>query len=231
MTERFLSDRLYLAMDTSGGVGSVAVGQGADVLARSVITRRGDQAARLVPVMEQTLADAGVDLSEIAGIVVGEGPGSFTGVRVAAATAKGLARGLGCPMWAVSSLAGFGMGVPGPGVRYVLFDARSDRIYGACYAVAQGVTTLVPPHGGVLTEVLQSALPAHCLFLGDGALAHAAAIEKAGFAVVPQPADEAIGARIAEGLLSWLAAMPDPAAVDDPTDWEPRYIRDWEPSG
>lgn len=230
MTELFAPDRLYLAMDTSGGVGSVAVGQGREVLARSVIPRRGDQAARLIPVLHETLEEAGVALDEVSGIVVGEGPGSFTGVRVAAATAKGLARGLGCPMWAVSSLAGLAMAVPGAGVRYVLFDARSDRIYGACYSVAEEVVALVPPHGGVLADVLAGDLPAGCAFLGDGALAHAAEIERAGHSVLEVDPEEGDG-RIADGLLAWLGASPDRAAVADLTAWEPRYVRDWAPSG
>ena len=77
---------------------------GPDVLARGVMTRQAGHASRLIPTIEEVLEDAGVDRDEIAGVLVGAGPGSFTGVRVAAATAKGLHRSLGVPVWGISSL-------------------------------------------------------------------------------------------------------------------------------
>ena len=137
-TPGFRDDGFYLALDTSGPVGYVAVSQGADVLARARMERQGKHAARIIPTVDAVLTDAGLEIGELAGIVVGEGPGSFTGVRVAASTAKGLARALDVPLWALSSLAAAAvgdLGAGGPGVRYVLFDARADRVYAACYGV------------------------------------------------------------------------------------------------
>ena len=83
----FSQEGFYVAFDTSGQVASVAVAKGAQVLARTTLERQGDQAARLVPSIRDILSEAGVDRSEISGVIVGEGPGSFTGVRIAAATA------------------------------------------------------------------------------------------------------------------------------------------------
>ena len=57
----------------------------------------------LLPAIERLLADAGVDRRTLAGIVVGTGPGAFTGLRVGIATTKGLAHGLGCPLVGVST--------------------------------------------------------------------------------------------------------------------------------
>ncbi|NIQ54995.1 MAG: tRNA (adenosine(37)-N6)-threonylcarbamoyltransferase complex dimerization subunit type 1 TsaB, partial [Gammaproteobacteria bacterium] len=98
-------DPLLLAMDTSTARGSVAVGIPGTTLGRIFLDSRSGRGSELLPAVRGTMASAGVDLEELSGIVVGAGPGSFTGVRIAAATAKGLARGLELPLWAFSSLA------------------------------------------------------------------------------------------------------------------------------
>ena len=220
------TDGTLLAFDTSGATGSVAVGRGGVLLAQASLERSAEHASRLIPTIGAVLAEAGVDRSELDGIVVGEGPGSFTGVRVAAATAKGLAYALGRPLWAVSSLTATALSVEGTGVWYVLFDARSDRVYGACYGIGTaGVETLVPPHAGSLREVLAGDIPAGASFLGEGAVGHRPVIEAAGFEVQPTPATYPG----ASGLLRYLALHPDARAVGAVERWEPRYIRDWRP--
>lgn len=217
-----MSADLYLALDTSGPVGSVAIGRGAEVLERCVLEHKAEHAARLVPAVDQVLSRSGAAPKELAGIVVGEGPGSFTGVRVAAATAKGLARALSVPLWAVSSLAGAAL-VAGSGtVRYVLFDARSDRVYGACYGVGSAsIRTFVEPHAGNLRDVLAGDVPAGAEFFGDAAERHRAAIEGAGYEVgVTDPR-----ASVADGLLTYLGLAAEQAPVEDAAAWEPRYVR------
>ncbi|MDG2283140.1 MAG: hypothetical protein P8L45_08450, partial [Longimicrobiales bacterium] len=69
---------MILALDTSGPVGSVAVAHEGDVLARGVLMQQAGHASELVPTIAAVLDDAGVDRSELTGLVVGEGPGSFT---------------------------------------------------------------------------------------------------------------------------------------------------------
>ena len=214
----------YVAFDTAGQVGSVAVSRGGDVLARVVLEERGRHAAGLVPAIGETLDQAGVDAEELSGIIVGEGPGSFTGVRVAAATAKGLAAGWNVPLWAVSSLAAGALAAQGAGVRYVLFDARGDRVYGACYGVGSvGVQTLAPPHGGTLRDVLSESVAAGAVFMGDGAVQHRAVIESAGFRVEDEPA----GVPSGDALIRFLALHPEAPPIPDVGAWEPRYVREW----
>ena len=221
---------LLLALDTSSDRGSVAVGRGAVVLARAAPAARTGQAATLVPVVAEVLREAGVAREDIRGIVVGEGPGSFTGVRVAGATAKGLARGLGVPLWAGSSLAAAALGpwtpgsVAAPPVRYVLFDARADRVYGACYRVDPDTgraEEIVAPHGGALGTVLEGPVPDGAVFTGDAAWRHRARLEEAGHAVGGPP----LGQPSADALLAWWAAHPEDEPVADTDTWEPRYVR------
>ena len=216
---------MYLAFDTSIGVGSVAVGHGADVVARILIDHRAEHASRLVPAIDEALEEAGVDRPELAGVIVGEGPGSFTGVRVAAATAKGLTRALSVPLWAISSLAAAALAWDAGPIRYALFDARSDRVYGACYGVGSAyVETLVAPHAGNLRDVLDGDVPGGVVFVGDAADRHRAVIEGAGYSV----ADRNAGVSLAEGLLRYLGWRPDRPAIEDVEAWEPAYLR---PSG
>jgi tRNA threonylcarbamoyladenosine biosynthesis protein TsaB len=105
------SARSYsLALEGATYEGSVALLAGATVVAERTIRRSdGDPSSmrsgeRLMPAVAECLAEAGVERGEIARIVCGAGPGSFTSLRVAASVAKGLATGYGVELFAVSSL-------------------------------------------------------------------------------------------------------------------------------
>ena len=226
MSDLVTSDGVLLAFDTSSAVGSVAVGREGVVLAHSELEEQRKHASALVPAIRAVLLEAGIDKSELDGIVVGEGPGSFTGVRVAAATAKGMVHALGLPLWPISSLAATALSVGGHGVRYVLFDARKQRVYGACYGVGKmGIETLVFPHAGTLREVLASEIPTGAVFFGEGSYHHRLVIEGAGFEVQPLP----VTCPGANGLLRYIRLHPNTPSVDAMRGWEPRYVRNWQP--
>jgi tRNA threonylcarbamoyladenosine biosynthesis protein TsaB len=98
-----------LAFDTCGDVGTVALmdlGDGATTITCTGQTELGGRAAsaELMPAVEALLRDAKHDLSAIRALVVVNGPGSFTGIRVGLSTAKGLAHAAGIPIVAVSRL-------------------------------------------------------------------------------------------------------------------------------
>lgn len=229
----------YLAMDTSTAIGSVAVAVGGEVLARRFLRAQMGHAAHLIPEIDGVLADASVALQDLDGIVVGGGPGSFTGVRVAAATAKGLARALGVPLWAFSGLASgaasLGLrwlpGAEGPTLpltdedrawpRYILLDARGGRVYAACYLeTPHGLDTLVEPHATTIDVILSGEVP-YAVFAGDGADRHMDEIRGAGFPVLESP----LGAPLADGLIRLLALTPGTAPLENPFRWEPDYLR------
>jgi tRNA threonylcarbamoyladenosine biosynthesis protein TsaB len=214
---------VILAFDTSGPIGSVAVAHDGDVLARGILRVQTGHASGLVPMIEQVLEESGVDRNELTGLVVGEGPGSFTGVRVAAATAKGLSRALTLPVWPVSSLAAAALAVDEGAVRYALFDARAERVYGACYGVGGArIQTLVAPHAGELRSVLDGDVPPGAVFVGDASERHRAVIEGAGFRVLDPVPD----CSLADGLIRYWAAHPEGfSPVGDPGAWEPEYVR------
>ena len=105
--------------------------------------------------------------------------------------------------------------------RYVLFDARSDRVYGACYRPTEsGFEVLIPPHSTTIGAVLSSNLPIS-VFAGDGALRHADEIRGAGFTLLPAP----FGMPDAAGLLRAVADSPPREPVEDVARWQPEYLR------
>jgi tRNA threonylcarbamoyladenosine biosynthesis protein TsaB len=98
-----------LAIEGSTYAGSVALLQGDSVIAErtlvdSGIPSRGGREERVLPSVAECLVDARVDVGLISRVVCGAGPGSFTSLRIAASVGKGIAVGVGTPMYAVSSL-------------------------------------------------------------------------------------------------------------------------------
>ena len=118
---------VYLAIETSTQTGSVAVGHGRAVLAEVVLGLRVKQSETLLPAIDFALASAHVAKSDLSRIIVGGGPGSFTGLRVAGASAKALARALRVPMFAYSGLAALAASTASQRAVCALFDARHDR--------------------------------------------------------------------------------------------------------
>lgn len=235
---------VLLALETSGAVGSVAVSRDGEVVARAFLQGRRTHASGIVPAVEGALGSAGLGRSDLDGIVVGSGPGSFTGVRVAAASAKALVHTLDLPLWAVSSLASAavsdlalpsgvgpwpvpedltGVGEPPrPGLRYVLFDARGDRVYAACYDLGEDRwTERTPPGADTVEAILDRDVPPDTWFAGTGALRHRARIRARGPRILPPPA----GMPTADGLLLALARGAAGEPVADPARWEPDYLR------
>ena len=92
-----------LGLETSGRVGSVALVLDGRIEAREIPTPR-EQTERLLPLVDELLRGAGLAVGDLDGIAFGRGPGSFTGLRIAAAVAQGLAAPRGLPLLPVSSL-------------------------------------------------------------------------------------------------------------------------------
>lgn len=96
---------ITLALDASTYEGSVAVFRDSVLVAERALAMRGETEERLMPAVMEALGEAGASVAEVARVVCGEGPGSFTSLRIAGSIAKGVAFGNGVPLFAVSSLA------------------------------------------------------------------------------------------------------------------------------
>jgi tRNA threonylcarbamoyladenosine biosynthesis protein TsaB len=97
-------DPLLLALDTSTGTAGVAVYDGQRVLSETTWLAGREHSTRLLAEVGAALGRIGREPAQLTGLVVARGPGSFTGVRVALSVAKGMAAGLGLPLWGVNSL-------------------------------------------------------------------------------------------------------------------------------
>ena len=129
-------ERIVLALDTSSDMLCCAVGKrsaaGSELMvARDVMCRRHAN-EQLVQVAREALAEVGLSLSDVDELVVGRGPGSFTGVRIGVATAKGISCGLTAPLFGVSTLDACAWASWLSGVRgrlAVALDAMRGEVY------------------------------------------------------------------------------------------------------
>ena len=167
---------IALAVDASTYVGSVAVFDGDRLVAEETAPMRGKDSERLMPAVASALRAASLRPGNIGRVICGAGPGSFTSLRIAASEAKGLAVGLGVPLYAVSSLAlvvAANASAPaGEGERFLaVLDALRGECYIATYAVGrevrvEGGTQLVPA-----SEVESIAAAAGLRVVGPGRVA------------------------------------------------------------
>lgn len=191
-----MTPRRLLAIDTSGTNALVALGEadGTLLAERRWLAgyRHGEE---LLTQIDEMLTAAGVALAGLSGIVVGAGPGAFTGLRVGLATAKGLAHGLAIPIAGVAtsealllaaSLAGAIEGTKaalllpaGPSDRVVVIEGRASLLRGGEEPELDPATTLVavdlpnraPAEALALGQLAEAGLAAALLRLGAGRIA------------------------------------------------------------
>ncbi|MDD1014509.1 tRNA (adenosine(37)-N6)-threonylcarbamoyltransferase complex dimerization subunit type 1 TsaB [Pseudomonas rubra] len=142
-----------LALDTATEACSVALLHDGKVSSHYEVIPRL-HAQKLLPMIQQLLADAGVTLQQLDAIAFGRGPGAFTGVRIAIGVVQGLAFALERPVLPVSNLAVLAQrALREQGVQQVAaaIDARMDEVYWGCYQNVdgemrlQGLEAVLPP--------------------------------------------------------------------------------------
>lgn len=213
---------LTLALDTSTPLGSVAVGRDGELLAESVLSVRAAHSETILPEVDRLLERCGASPRELDRVVVGAGPGSFTGVRIAAALAKGLCAATGARLAAYSGLAAVAAGTGIAGRICALLDARRDEVYAAAWtahpARQQVLEPMVAPLDGVLDRLGGGE---GWSFAGTGASSHRAALEASGGRVLSFLHETPRAA----ALLLLAEDRPDRGEVSDPGAWEPDYVR------
>ena len=137
------SEPLVLGFDTSAAHCAAALVRGDTVLAARAEDMAKGQAERLMPLLEEVLAEAGLGWHDLDALGVGTGPGNFTGVRISVAAARGLALGLGIPAVGVSVFEALAQDAPRPVA--VALDARRDEAYAQLFpATGAEAPTLTP---------------------------------------------------------------------------------------
>jgi len=218
-------DRPWLAIETATDLASVAVGIPPLAQGAAFVQGARQHAAQIVSLVDRVLAPAGVRPEDLEGIVLGDGPGSFTGLRIGWAAAKGLAQESGLSLRAVPSLMAAAAGaarVLGAVPVAACFDALRGQVYGAVYVIdAHAVETLVPPLVLTIDELAGRSPQRPRLVVGDGALRYADQVARwSGAAPVPL---EALGPP-AVSLLA-LLRRDGAATIIDPATGEPVYGR------
>lgn len=218
-------DGLTLALDASAGQGTIAVFRDGALVAERTVEMRSAAEETFLPAVLATLERASVSADHLARIVCGAGPGSFTSLRVVGAAAKGLAQGLGIPLFAVPSLTlivAAHEGTRAPGSRWLAtLDAMRDERYVALVTIGDagelsGYDSLglapnaeVPSRAGALQA---TAIGPHEAFPGEP---HARGVGRAAAQVLGAgPVDlaswEPVYGRLAEAQVKWEAAQGHP---------------------
>jgi tRNA threonylcarbamoyladenosine biosynthesis protein TsaB len=196
-------DGITLALDGSTYSGSVAVIRDDVLIAErelpaSPTPGRTGRDENFMPMVAAALTDAGIDSSEIDRVVCGEGPGSFTSLRIAASIAKGIAVGTGCPLFSVSSLL-------------LIVADRSEGRYVATLAAMRG------EHFALLAEVTAPGR----IDAGDPVIVPESAIEAYASDRHARHIDERPHARAVRTILPSIIASGE----RDIDSWEPTYGR------
>lgn len=214
---------LTLGLDTSTGEGSVALGRGDTILGEHILSVRATHSETVLPAIDELLTQEGLRAADLDAVVVGAGPGSFTGVRIAASLARGICFPTGAELLAYSSLAAIAQvaAASETGQVCALLDARRDQVYAAGYRVGSGPDPTFEPRASSIDDLLASLDPADWTFAG----------------VLSAPQREHLsgaGARFASeddiypraSVLIQLSRMhPEVGRIEDPAHWEPEYVR------
>jgi tRNA threonylcarbamoyladenosine biosynthesis protein TsaB len=182
--------------------------------------QRPGHATRLLALANDLLVEAHIDWPELERIAVGVGPGTFTGLRIGIATARGLAQSLGVELVGVSSLRALAHGAGEQAQRVLaVIDARRGEVFIAAYDDGQELLApqAVSPDG--VAELLERAAidtrAGEWLALGDGAVLYRAAFERAGVGVADDRSEHhQIQARAICELGEWVSASAESVLPD-----------------
>jgi tRNA threonylcarbamoyladenosine biosynthesis protein TsaB len=217
-----------LALDSSGLVASVAIAAEEGLLAEYTINYKKTHSQTLLPMLDEIVAMVGLDLSEIDAIAVTAGPGSFTGLRIGSATAKGLGFALDKPIIPVPTVDGLAYNFYGTDKMICpIMDARRNQVYTGLYEFVDDKLVVISPQKAVDMEELIdeiNQIGRHTIFLGDGVPIHKDNIIesiKTGYTFAPIHMDrQRAGSIAALGLELFKVGL-----VESATEHQPIYLR------
>ena len=216
-----------LAFETSAKAGSVALLEGSTLLAESYQNTGLTHSQTLLTMAEDLLKSCGKTPSEISAVAAAAGPGSFTGVRIGVAAAKGLAWGLQAPCHGVSTLEAMAQNL-GVYEGYVCacMDARRNQVYNALFSAQGGRLSRVTEDRAIALADLKmelEQLEGPIFLVGDGALvAHKALAGEIQNLVLPP--EHRMHQR-ATGVAMVAAQQIAAGVVADAGALEPNYLR------
>lgn len=217
-----------LAIDSSGLVATVAIVTEEAMLAEYTVNYKKTHSQTLLPMLDEIVRMVELDLSEIDAIAVAAGPGSFTGLRIGSATAKGLGLALKKPIIPVPTLDGLAYNLYGTDkVICPMMDARRNQVYTGLYEFKGKEFNILKQQAALSVEDMIeeiNALGRQVIFLGDGTGVYREIIEEKtkvsfDFAPVHQNRQRA-GALGALGMIYYNRDR-----IETATQHEPVYLR------
>lgn len=169
-----------LAIDTSGPSAGAAVQKGGEILSEIFLNNGLTHSQTIMPAAEEALAKAGMEPANIDLFACVVGPGSFTGVRIGACAARGMAHALGKKCAPVNALEALAHGAFGfDGVICPILDARRDQVYCSAFLSSERPVRLIKDAAISLAEFFER-LPQEkrLLFVGEAAPIHAKEIKE-----------------------------------------------------
>ncbi len=179
-----------LSLDTTAEVCSVALCEDARLIAEMRVNTGNTHSETLLPAVEQILKISDTDISEIELFACTTGPGSFTGVRIGAATVKGIAYGKNRPCVSVSTLEALAFNLRGyNGLVCPVMNARRSQVYNALFSCQDGkIKRLTPDRALSIAELdAELAEKSETIYLcGDGYDITVKGFEKTKASFVPE---------------------------------------------
>lgn len=124
---------IILSIETSTSICSVALHENGELLSLREIDETGAHAQKLMDLIDSVLSEENLDIKDLNGIAVSQGPGSYTGLRIGVSSAKGLAFSGDLPLIGISALKALALGasrqIERPGVIIAMLDARRMEVY------------------------------------------------------------------------------------------------------
>lgn len=171
-----------LAVDSSGLVASVAIVEDDTLVAEYTINYKKTHSQTLLPMLDEIVKMTETDLQSVDAIAVAKGPGSFTGLRIGAATVKGLALTLDKPVIGIPTVEGLAMNLYGADALICpLMDARRNQVYTGIYQFCDGELSVLEDQMAVgIDQIIQMLNERNqsVIFLGDGVSVYREIIEE-----------------------------------------------------
>ena len=171
-----------LALDSSGLVASVAILEDDNLLAEYTINYKKTHSQTLVPMLSEISKMLSIDFSELDAIAIAKGPGSFTGIRIGSATAKGLGLALNVPLIPVGTVDALSYNLWGCSKLICpIMDARQEQVYTGIYEFQNGMHKIHREQCAVsVSEVCTwiNEMGRDVIFLGDGVPVYRERIEE-----------------------------------------------------
>jgi tRNA threonylcarbamoyladenosine biosynthesis protein TsaB len=168
---------IILSIDSSTPVAGIAVSDGMQLLGEITLNTKNTHSEKLMPLVKHLLDELTLSVNDLDAIAVTQGPGSFTGLRIGMATAKGLAQGAGKKLIAVPTLDCLAQNLLHyPGIICPIMNAQKKQVYTAIYRSGRNKLERLSDYQAIAVEQLAAQLKElkeDIWFVGDGVAAFA----------------------------------------------------------